>query len=101
MSATRNADGAGLGLCIVKEVVEAHGGRVDLESSTTAPSGTTVTCYLPMKQTYLGPQAWRMPLAAYALPGTGLACAASCAQAAAVATGDRYRPMPQLCAARY
>jgi two-component system cell cycle sensor histidine kinase PleC len=37
--------GTGLGLPIVKGLVEAHGGRVELESSVG--EGTTVTVYLP------------------------------------------------------
>jgi signal transduction histidine kinase len=39
------APGAGLGLTIVKQFVELHGGRVEIRS--TPGKGTTVTCHLP------------------------------------------------------
>ncbi len=41
-----NIPGTGLGLCIVKEVVELLGGRVDLDSRLG--QGTTVTLWLPV-----------------------------------------------------
>ncbi len=44
----RTARGSGLGLAIVKAIVEAHGGRVDLESE--AGRGTTVHLLLPAGQ---------------------------------------------------
>lgn len=38
--------GAGLGLSVVKSIIEMHGGRVEIES---APSrGSTIRCYLPI-----------------------------------------------------
>lgn len=41
------ASGAGLGLALVKRIVELHGGHVDL---TSAPGrGTTVSCVLPVR----------------------------------------------------
>ncbi|CAE6497712.1 MAG: ATP-binding protein [Candidatus Nitrosotenuis sp.] len=44
-SLTREKGGSGLGLSICKGIVEAHGGSISLESSTSA--GTTVTFSLP------------------------------------------------------
>ena len=43
---TRETGGTGLGLSIVRNVVHAHGGRVDL--SSTEGSGTTVLVRLPV-----------------------------------------------------
>jgi signal transduction histidine kinase len=43
---SKRIEGAGLGLFIVKAVVEAHGGKVDIASTTG--KGTTVTVALPM-----------------------------------------------------
>jgi signal transduction histidine kinase len=40
-----NIPGTGLGLCIVKEIMELHGGRIDLQSALG--QGTTVTVWLP------------------------------------------------------
>ncbi|HEY0857588.1 MAG TPA: ATP-binding protein, partial [Albitalea sp.] len=42
---TRQGDGAGLGLAITRSIVEAHGGRVGVES---AGGLTTFTLYLPL-----------------------------------------------------
>jgi signal transduction histidine kinase len=42
---TTRAEGTGLGLAIVHRIVDAHGGRLDVESSS---AGTTVTVALPV-----------------------------------------------------
>jgi signal transduction histidine kinase len=50
-----HADGAGLGLALVHQIVQAHGGSVDVRS--TLGKGTTFTVYLPVKnQTPIPPQ---------------------------------------------
>lgn len=41
-----NIPGTGLGLCLVKEIVELQGGKIDMES--TFGQGTTVTVWLPL-----------------------------------------------------
>jgi len=41
----RRKSGAGLGLALVKRLIELHGGRVSL--SSTAGEGTSVTCFIP------------------------------------------------------
>ncbi|MEM9469045.1 MAG: PAS domain-containing sensor histidine kinase [Pseudomonadota bacterium] len=46
-SYTREHDGSGLGLAITKELAEAHGGSLDIES--TLGEGTTVSIKLPYK----------------------------------------------------
>lgn len=46
-AATRGITGTGLGLSIVKRIVEAHHGRVELQSELG--KGTTVSIYLPVK----------------------------------------------------
>jgi len=46
-SSTRNFGGAGLGLALVKEVIEAHGGAVWVESDGVAGNGCTFTLCLP------------------------------------------------------
>ena len=43
-----NIPGTGLGMCIVKEIIELHGGRVDVQSEKDV--GTTVTLWLPIAQ---------------------------------------------------
>jgi signal transduction histidine kinase len=43
--ASGSIPGTGLGMCIVKEIVELHGGTVAIESSLGA--GTTVTLWMP------------------------------------------------------
>jgi signal transduction histidine kinase len=44
-TAPTNGGGAGLGLALVKSIVELHGGRVELDS--VAGIGTAVICFLP------------------------------------------------------
>jgi signal transduction histidine kinase len=48
-SSTREYGGTGLGLSIVKRIVDAHGGRVHVESN--APTGTVFVVALPSAQT--------------------------------------------------
>ncbi len=48
-AATAGRPGSGLGLSIVKEVAEMHGGRVEVTS--TLGAGTTVHLYLPARRT--------------------------------------------------
>ncbi len=48
--------GTGLGMSIVREIVELHGGLIDFESAPGA--GTTVTLWLPMS----GPEAGEAPV---------------------------------------
>ena len=46
--ASRSAVGTGLGLLIAKEIVEGHGGRIEVESSGVAGDGTTFTVRVPI-----------------------------------------------------
>jgi len=45
-----NVQGSGLGMTIFKEIVDLHGGRVDIESQPDA--GTTVTVWLPAEASH-------------------------------------------------
>jgi two-component system, sensor histidine kinase len=47
--ATRRTTGTGLGLLIVKEIVEAHGGRVEVQSEGVAGKGTTFVITIPLQ----------------------------------------------------
>ncbi len=53
---TRTVEGTGLGLYIVKNIVEAHGGRITVQSEGEAGKGTTFILDLPRK----GPRPSRM-----------------------------------------
>jgi signal transduction histidine kinase len=46
---TQRHAGAGLGLSLVKSIVELHGGQITLDSDTN--KGTRITCKLPLRQT--------------------------------------------------
>ena len=54
--------GAGLGLSLVKSLVELHGGRVDLRSAPQ--EGTQVTCHIPLKAAGAAPAPTEQPLSA-------------------------------------
>jgi signal transduction histidine kinase len=43
----QSEDGSGLGLCIARSIAEAHGGRLQVDSSPGR--GSTFTVFLPLK----------------------------------------------------
>lgn len=47
-SRDRASGGTGLGLAIGKAIIEAHGGKITVNSNTTKPSGTSFTILLPL-----------------------------------------------------
>jgi signal transduction histidine kinase/DNA-binding response OmpR family regulator len=49
-STTRRYGGTGLGLAIVKEIVEAHGGTIDINSDGIPGRGSTFTVILPISE---------------------------------------------------
>jgi signal transduction histidine kinase len=49
-STTRRFGGTGLGLAVVKEIIEAHGGTVQVQSSGVAGEGAAFTLMLPIMQ---------------------------------------------------
>lgn len=55
---TRRVGGTGLGLPIVKNIIEAHGGRIELESQPEV--GSTFRIYLPLSRTP-APAVWDRP----------------------------------------
>jgi two-component system, cell cycle sensor histidine kinase PleC len=51
---TKAVEGAGLGLSIVRGIMELHGGQVSIQSATG--QGTTVICVFPAKRVLSGPR---------------------------------------------
>jgi signal transduction histidine kinase len=47
-STSTKENGNGIGLWIVRQIIEKHGGTIAVESSTHAPSGTKFTVWLPL-----------------------------------------------------
>ena len=54
MATTKAVEGAGLGLSIVRGIMELHDGRVSIQSATG--QGTTVICVFPVKRVLSGPR---------------------------------------------
>jgi signal transduction histidine kinase len=48
--ATRHIQGTGLGLLIVREIIQAHGGSVEVHSDGTPGMGSTFTVHIPLRQ---------------------------------------------------
>jgi signal transduction histidine kinase/HPt (histidine-containing phosphotransfer) domain-containing protein len=59
--ATRGIVGSGLGLLIVKEIVEAHGGTVQAASEGIPGKGTTFTVRIPLQRDQVMAQSVRLP----------------------------------------
>ena len=50
---TRSTVGTGIGLFVAKQFVEGHGGRISIDSDTSAQQhGTTVRIFLPLRTAY-------------------------------------------------
>jgi signal transduction histidine kinase len=58
-SLTRQAEGTGIGLSLVKKFVEAHGGEIKVESEVG--SGSTFTVLLPISKEHKKTQAMKLP----------------------------------------
>ena len=46
---SKGSRGTGIGLAVAKKILEEHGGEIDVESSTTPPTGTTFRLRLPFR----------------------------------------------------
>ena len=44
---TTKTKGTGLGMAIVKRIIDAHGGRVEVDDEVQAPQGAVITLLLP------------------------------------------------------